>query len=159
MTAATPSTEQAVLKALASRPELTAAEVAAATGRGRSTVAKALAELERAGEVRRSPGAKEGARRSADRWSPACENPGAREGGTGERLRPGQLDELVLAYLREHQDAGPVGPTTVAKGLGRSSGAVGNCLARLAAAGQIRQVSEKPRRYRLAAERSQEDKT
>jgi hypothetical protein len=40
-----------------------------------------------------------------------------------------------------------VGATAVAKALSRSAGAVGNCLTRLAAAGQVRQVSEKPRRY------------
>jgi hypothetical protein len=35
----------------------------------------------------------------------------------------------------------------VAKALGRSGGAVGNCLTRLAAAGRVRKVSDKPRRY------------
>jgi len=47
-----------------------------------------------------------------------------------------------------------VGATAVAKALGRSAGAVGNCLTRLAAAGQVRQVSEKPRRYSSAVQRS-----
>jgi hypothetical protein len=36
------------------------------------------------------------------------------------------------------------------KALGRSAGAVGNCLTRLATAGQVRQVSTKPRRYSSA---------
>jgi hypothetical protein len=48
------------------------------------------------------------------------------------RLRPGELDGLVLAYLRKHKD-GPLTSTAIAKGLGgRSAGAVANCLARLA---------------------------
>jgi hypothetical protein len=69
----------------------------------------------------------------------------------GEHLKPGQLDGLVLAYLKENPGSGPHGPTTVAKALGRSSGAVGNCLVRLTKAKQVRQDSDKPRRYSLAA--------
>jgi nitric oxide reductase NorQ protein len=65
-----------------------------------------------------------------------------------QRLRPGQLDELVLDYITS-QDAA-VGATVVAKALGRSGGAVGNCLTRLAAAGRVRKVSNKPRRYSSA---------
>jgi hypothetical protein len=68
-----------------------------------------------------------------------------------ERLRPGQLEPLVLAYLKENADSGPHGPSTVAKALERSSGAVGNCLVRLAEAKKVRQESDKPRRYSLAA--------
>jgi hypothetical protein len=68
-----------------------------------------------------------------------------------ERLRPGQLEPLVLAYLKEHADSGPHGPTTVARALDRSSGAVGNCLVRLAEAKKVRQEGDKPRRYSLAA--------
>ena len=41
-----------------------------------------------------------------------------------------------------------MGATVVAKALGRSAGAVGNCLTRLAAAGQVFQISDKPRRYK-----------
>lgn len=63
-----------------------------------------------------------------------------------QRLRPGQLDGLILGYLEDHP-AEPLGPTAVAKALQRSSGAVGNALARLAAAGKIRQAGEHPRRY------------
>jgi hypothetical protein len=69
----------------------------------------------------------------------------------GEHLKPGQLDELVLAYLKDNVGSGPHGPTAVAKALVRSSGAVGNCLVRLTNAEQVRQDSEKPRRYSLAA--------
>jgi hypothetical protein len=41
----------------------------------------------------------------------------------------------------------PLGPTAVVKGLGRSSGAVGNCLKRLAAEGQVNQIGKQPLRY------------
>lgn len=44
------------------------------------------------------------------------------------KLKPGGLDPLVLSYLKTNADSGPHGPTTVAKALERSSGAVGNCL-------------------------------
>ena len=47
-------------------------------------------------------------------------------------------------------DAGPHGPTAVAKALA-SSDAVANYLARLAEAKKVREVSDKPRRYSLAA--------
>jgi hypothetical protein len=69
-----------------------------------------------------------------------------------KRLRPGQLDGLVLAYLRKHKDDGPQTTTAVAKGLGgRSAGAVANCLARLAKQKKVRQVKKTPRAYVLAA--------
>jgi hypothetical protein len=61
-------------------------------------------------------------------------------------LRPGQLDALVLDYI-DSQGTDAVGASAVAKALGRSAGAVGNCLTRLAAVGRVRQVSDKPRRY------------
>ena len=67
------------------------------------------------------------------------------------RLKAGGLEPLVLEYLKKNADSAPHGPTAVAKALDRSSGAVGNCLTRLTAAEKVRQTSEKPRRYSLAA--------
>ena len=49
-----------------------------------------------------------------------------------ERLSPGDLDGLVLAHLRKRKKDGPLTVTTVAKGIGRSSGAVANCRSRQA---------------------------
>jgi len=71
-----------------------------------------------------------------------------------KRLRPGELDGLVVAHMREHGDALPMGPSAVARGIGRSSGAVGNCLERLAKAetSPVRRVTEKPRTYALGSE-------
>ncbi|MGN6256957.1 MAG: hypothetical protein ACTHN3_04295 [Solirubrobacterales bacterium] len=71
-----------------------------------------------------------------------------------QRLRPGQLDGLVLGYLKSHKGDLPVSPTTVAHGIKRSSGAVGNCLDRLERAEKVRLVEEKPRRYDLAGKNS-----
>lgn len=48
-----------------------------------------------------------------------------------ERLRPGQLDGRVLAYMKKHKARLPLSPTAVAHGISRSSGAVANCLGRL----------------------------
>jgi DNA-binding MarR family transcriptional regulator len=145
-----PSAEEAVLGALGLHPEASVSELAVATDLGRSTVGKTLVALERAGRVQRKSGAREGGRRTPDRWSSATEGEHEAAHPQGERLRPGQLDGLVLGYLRQHAGDGPLAPTTVAKALERSSGAVGNCLARLAARGQVARVSERPRRYELA---------
>ena len=145
MSAAKPTSEEAVATTLASGDELTGAEIATATGLGRSTVGKALAVLERAGVARRHSGGRDGRRRLPDRWSVGQSDEPSPSTFSAQRLRPGQLDRFVLEHVNS-QDTG-VSATAVAKALGRSAGAVGNCLTRLAAAGQVRQVSDKPRRY------------
>ncbi len=86
---------------------------------------------------------------------PASET--ARASGHGEgqpvdaaavRLGKGELRSLVLDYLADHAGPEGLGPTAVAKGLGgKSSGAVGNALARLEADGRVRLVKGSPRRY------------
>lgn len=151
MTAGKTTSEETVVKALTSHGELTGAEIAAATGLGRSTVAKTLGALERAGMARRAPGGREAGRRLPDRWSIGSSDEASRPDSSARRLRPGQLDGLVLDYINSHGEDAPVGATAVAKALGRSAGAVGNCLTRLAATDQVRQVSEKPRRYSSVA--------
>jgi DNA-binding IclR family transcriptional regulator len=64
-----------------------------------------------------------------------------------KRLRPGELDGLVLAYLDERKGDGPLTATVIGKGIGRSSGAVANCLARLVKAKLVRQAKKSPRAY------------
>ena len=160
--AAKPSAEEAVTKALKAKPDATAAEVAAAANLGRSTASKALARLTSAGRVRRTEGGRDGGRRLPDRFAlasaksagKAAKLPLAKDAkpkAAEERLKPGQLDGLVLAFLKKNTDSGPHGPTAVAKALNRSSGAVGNCLVRLTRERQVREISERPRRYSLAA--------
>ena len=157
-----PASEQAILKALAANSEATAAEVAVAAGVGRSTATKVLARLASSGGARRTDGGRDGARRLPDRFALAAAEPAAKTAkpkaaadakpkAAGEHLKPGQLDGLVLAFLKKNADSGPHGPTAVARALERSSGAVGNCLGRLTKAKQVRQDNEKPRRYSLAA--------
>lgn len=66
-----------------------------------------------------------------------------------KRLRPGELDGLVLSYMCKNEKDLPVTPGTVAKAIGRSSGAVGNCLERLAKAKKARLTKKAPRAYDL----------
>lgn len=67
-----------------------------------------------------------------------------------ERLRPGQLDGLVLSFMHKNEKDLPMSPGTIAKGIGgRSSGAVGNCLGRLVKAKKARLAKKAPREYDL----------
>ncbi|MEO6703668.1 MAG: helix-turn-helix domain-containing protein [Jatrophihabitantaceae bacterium] len=164
-----------VKQALIAHPGSSTIELAEATGLGKSTVGKALAALEAAGLARRDiPAVNAGGRRPAAQWNAITTDPdshgseprGNQRGSgadpaadstrsstnpaAGDRLRPGQLGTLVLEYLVAHAQE-PVGPTTVSKALNRSSGAVANVLARLAASEDIVLVTETPRRYRLTS--------
>lgn len=69
------------------------------------------------------------------------------------RLGPGQLDKLVLAYMREHKGEAPHTASAIGKAIGRSSGAVANCLARLEKAKEVRLSQKKPRAYKLKGAR------
>jgi hypothetical protein len=71
----------------------------------------------------------------------------------GGRLGPGQLDKLVLAYMREHKGEAPHTASAIGKGIERSSGAVANCLARLEKAKEVRLAQKKPRAYKLKGAR------
>jgi hypothetical protein len=161
----TPSAKQAILEALKVEPQMSIAQVAVSAGVGRSTAGKLLTELKNDGKVSRTEGGHEGKRRLPDLWSLAGQQPTAKDANTkrasstgkpvatgeADRLKPGQLEPLVLGYLESNTDSSPHGPTEIAKALERSSGAVGNCLARLADAKKVNLVTEKPRRYSLAA--------
>lgn len=70
--------------------------------------------------------------------------------GSNERLRPGELDGLVLGYMRKHKDDLPLTASAIGKGIGRSGGAVANCLARLTKQKEARQAKRKPRAYTLS---------
>jgi hypothetical protein len=124
-----------------------------------STTGKLVTQLESERKVRRAPGGREGKRRLPDLWSIASKQPAAKDAktkrastttgnipGDAGRLKPGQLEPLVLAYLTENTDSAPHGPTAIAKALQRSSGAVSNCLVRLVRDKSVQEVSDKPRR-------------
>lgn len=170
----TPTAQQAILEVLKVEPQANIAQIAVSAGIGRSTAGKLLAQLASDGKVRRTQGGREGNRRLPDLWSLADhQQPAANDaksvpddGELGdkqeraedatpavsnhERLKPGQLEGLILTYMQEHPDE-PLGPGDVAKALQRSSGAVGNGLTRLTRAKKVRQVNDKPRRYQIAA--------
>jgi predicted ArsR family transcriptional regulator len=155
---ASTATREAVLTALARGGDMTAAQVADAAGIGRSTATRLLAALTVDGQLARTPGGRDGARRLPDRWTlvatPKVTSPRARRAAattvaspaTGARLRSGELAGQVLDYLREHP--GQHSPTAIAAGLGgRSGGAVSNALARLADRGDATLTQDRPRRY------------
>jgi hypothetical protein len=95
----------------------------------------------------KQPAEKNGGRKPASKPSGKASKAKAKTG----RLGPGQLDKLVLAYLKEHKDDGPLTASAIGNGIGRSSGAVANCLERLAKAKKVRQAKRKPRAYALKA--------
>lgn len=78
-----------------------------------------------------------------------AKKPQTKKSAPAKRLRPGELDNLVLAYMGKHQDDAPLTATAIGKGIGRSSGAIANCLARLAKDKKVRQAKRKPRAYAL----------
>lgn len=154
----TPPAKQAIIEVLKVEPTATAAQIAVSVDIGRSTASKMLAQLESDGKVRRAEGGRDGKRRLPDVWSLAgkaaavakaskrAANASNPESG---KLKPGGLDPLVLGYLKNNADSGPHGPTAIAKALQRSSGAVSNCLVRLADARKVKLAAKKPRRYSL----------
>ncbi|MHB1837677.1 MAG: hypothetical protein ACYCXW_22255 [Solirubrobacteraceae bacterium] len=89
------------------------------------------------------------------KWRAASERPQAPEPRAAaaekpQRLKAGGLEPLVLAFMAEHKPDGPFSAPQLATALGRSSGAIANCLVRLTDSNQTVQVTLKPRRYALA---------
>jgi hypothetical protein len=68
---------------------------------------------------------------------------------SAKRLRPGGLDEIVMGDLKAREADWPLTATAIGKSVGRSSGAVANCLARLKKAERVHQAKSKPRSYDL----------
>jgi hypothetical protein len=72
--------------------------------------------------------------------------------GSEPRLRLGELDGLVLAYMREHEDELPLTAGAIGKGIRRSFGAVANCLVRLTKDKEVRRAKRKPLAYDLKSD-------
>lgn len=66
-----------------------------------------------------------------------------------KRLRPGELDNLVLTYMAKHKAEAPLSASAIANGIGRSGGAVSNCLLRLAKDKKVRLARRRPRGFAL----------
>jgi hypothetical protein len=71
------------------------------------------------------------------------------KGFQNERLGPGGLDKLVLAWMRRNKKSSPHTASAIGRGIEHSSGAVANCLRRLEKAEQVRLAQPKPRKYEL----------
>jgi hypothetical protein len=147
-------------------PAASASDRAQAAGRADSGTKPGASRTARSESIRKVPPAKSrGARHGAARSAKAA-TPHARKkpptpvttaatpaGRKLASLRPGELEAMVLDYLRQHP--GDLSPIQVAKAINRSSGAVANALAKHAKLGtQVRQTSAKPRRYASYAEAS-----
>ena len=142
-TANMPTAADKLREALALHPASTTAELAEIASLSRATISKQLTVLQKAGDATAAEGNRNGRRgRPASRWS-LTGQPAERP-----RLRPGELDAIVLDHVHGLNE--PVGPAAIGKALGRSAGAVANCMARLANAGQLKQTSANPRRYEAA---------
>jgi hypothetical protein len=76
----------------------------------------------------------------------AASNGGAKH---RKRLRPGELDGLVLSYMCKHEGELSLTASAIGKGIEKSSGAVANCLARLAKDKKVRLAKKTPRAYDL----------
>jgi hypothetical protein len=100
---------------------------------------------------RKARGAKGGRAKSPSK--PNAKGARGRAGGqqrsAEERLRPGGLDSIVIADLRKRQGEWPLTASAVGKSVGRSGGAVANCLERLAKGKKVRRAKLKPRSYDL----------
>ena len=147
----TTAAADALMAVLASDPA-TVAKLAQRAGLGHSTTGKALVALERDNRVRRLSGGRDHGRRRPDRWALDSPEP-APAAETGQaapttRLGRGELRAMVLDYLSS--EPGEASPSAIASVLGHSAGAVGNALAKLADAGEVRLSSVSPRRYARA---------
>jgi FaeA-like protein len=153
------STDDRIIEFLGKKGTGTVDDICAAVGISRTSARKYLAGLSVNKKVARESGGRDGRRKLPDVFSlpgkKRQKKPSAKSGERApakpksERLRPGQLDNLVLDYMRKHKDDPPHTASAVGKGIGRSSGAVANCLARLAKDKKVRQVKRKPRSYAL----------
>lgn len=97
------------------------------------------------------PGKSSAKTKSASAKSKTASSKTANKDG-GKRLSPGALDGLVLGYMKKNRGKLPATAGTIGRGIKRSSGAVGNCLARFEKAGKVKLTNKKPREYDLVGQ-------
>jgi hypothetical protein len=116
-----------------------------------STKAKEAASLKTASSKAKAPAAKAKEAASPKAAPSKAKAAAASNGGAKhtKRLRPGELDGLVLSYMCKHEGELPLTASAIGKGIEKSSGAVANCLARLAKAKKARLAKKTPRAYDL----------
>jgi DeoR-like helix-turn-helix domain len=149
--------DEQIIDFVAKKGTATVDEVCAGLGMGRTSARKYLAGLTVDKKVKREAGGREGRRKLPDVFSlPGKKKPVAKSGKSTSaklkngRLAPGQLDKLVIGFMRSHADDAPHTASAIGKVITRSSGAVANCLGRLVKAESVRLVKPKPREYALA---------
>lgn len=85
------------------------------------------------------------------RRAPSSGQAGRPRGSKRGRLAPGELDKLVLGYMRRHKKDAPHTASAVAAPEERSIPfAVANCLGRQEKKEKVGLVKSKPREYELA---------
>lgn len=116
-----------------------------------STKAKEAVSPKAASSKAKAPAAKAKTAASSKVASSKAKAAAASNGGAKhkKRLRPGELDGLVLSYMCKHEGELPLTASAIGKGIEKSSGAVANCLARLAKAKKVRLAKKTPRAYDL----------
>ncbi|HWA54041.1 MAG TPA: FaeA/PapI family transcriptional regulator [Solirubrobacterales bacterium] len=151
------STDERIIEFLSEKGTATVDEICDALKIGRTSVRKYLAGLTVDKKVNREAGGREGRRKLPDVFSlPGKKKAAGKRGESSSakskdgRLGPGQLDKLVLDYMRKHKADSPHTASAIGKGIKRSSGAVANCLERQVKAETVRLVKPKPREYALA---------
>lgn len=148
--------DQQIIDHLKEKGTATVDEVAAAVKVGRTSARKYLAGLKVEEKIVRESGGRDGRRRLPDVFSLPKEASGgkprkaASAGAKNGRLGPGELDKLVLGHMRQHKGEAPQTASAIGKRIGRSSGAVANCLVRLEKQEKVRLAKPKPRSYALA---------
>jgi DeoR-like helix-turn-helix domain len=151
------STDERIIEFLREKGTATVDEVCDALKIGRTSARKYLAGLTVDKKVNREAGGREGRRKLPDVFSlPGKKKAAGKQGKSASsksksgRLAPGELDKLVLGFMRSHKDDAPHTASAIGKGIKRSSGAVANCLERQVKAEKVRLVKPKPREYALA---------
>lgn len=150
------STDERIIEFIREKGTATVDEVCDALKIGRTSARKYLAGLKVEKKIDRVSGGRDGRRKLPDVFSlpgkPKATGKRAKSASSKSngRLGPGELDKLVLAFMRSHKDDAPHTASAIGKGIKRSSGAVANCLERQAKAEKVRLVKPKPREYALA---------
>lgn len=150
------STDERIIEFLREKGTATVDEVCDAVKIGRTSARKYLAGLTVEKKINREAGGRKGSRKLPDAFSLAGKKKAAGKRGKSSsakskngRLGPGELDKMVLGFMRSHKDDAPHTASAIGKGIKRSSGAVANCLERQVKAKTVRMVKPKPREYAL----------
>lgn len=121
---------------------------AAAEARARADQEQAALAAEH--KAKKGPKAREPKKENTDMPKPTTTKP--ERASSGSRRKPGSIGDEIVAFLqRRARAAEGFSPTAIGAEIGASSGATANALDKLEAAGRVRKVSAKPKRYAIVA--------